>query len=41
MRRVSRVLLLGAVAFGVLAGPAFGQITEALHATVGHYRPTV
>ncbi|HZN90531.1 MAG TPA: hypothetical protein VFB44_16245 [Thermoleophilaceae bacterium] len=26
-RRVSRVLLLVAVAFGVLAGPAFGQIT--------------
>jgi hypothetical protein len=27
MRRVSRVLLLVAVAFGVLAGPAFAQIT--------------
>ena len=27
MRRVSRVLLLMAVAFGVLAGPAFAQIT--------------
>ena len=27
MRRVSRVVLLAAVAFGVLAGPAFGQIT--------------
>ena len=27
MRRVSRVLLLAAVAFGVLAGPASAQIT--------------